>query len=543
MEVTAETIEAWKTSDEVERLEFKAAKDSFSFDKLLDYCGALANEGGGMLVLGMTNKQPREVCGTNAFRNLNERKLQLLEKLPVRVDAQSLTHDGKRIVVFHVPPRPKGRPVGVNGRYRMRTGESLVDMTPEQLEAIIQEAVPDYTAEVCEEASLEDLDPKLIAYFRAKWRENSGNTTIDRLTNAQLLEDAELTVDGKVTYAALILMGTAKGVSRHLANAETVFEYRTSTRSLDARQRREFKRGFLGYLDELWDTINLRNEEHQLRQGLFVYTTPDLNEAVVREVLLNALAHRDYRDAGSVWVRQYPRSLQVVSPGGLPPGITIENIMFRQKPRNRRVAEALQKCGLVERANQGAKLIFQQSILEGKGFPDFAGTDDHQVSVALNGEAADPRFVAYLNKLGEQRLKDFDLTDLLVLELVHREQSVPEDLRGSLERLKDAGAVETVGRGRGVRYILSKNFYDAIGERGAYTRKRGLDESEKKALLLKHLKGCGDDGAPISELEGVVTDVPRTTMRRMLTELRGAGLIKLEGEKRWARWIWVSDDE
>lgn len=542
MTVTPDQIESWKTTQEVEHLEFKAATNSFHLETLLDYCGALANEGGGTLVLGMTNKLPREVCGTNAFRDLNQKKLQLLEKLRLRVDAHELQHDGRRVLVFEVPSRPRGRPVGVGGRYRMRVGESLVDMTADQLEAIHLEATPDFTAEVSRDAAISDLDPSLIQYFRTRWREKSGKTTLDRLSESQLLEDAELLVDGRVTFAALILLGTPKGVSRHLACAETVFEFRTSTQSIEAQQRKEFRRGFLGYLDELWDLVNLRNESQQLRQGLFVRDIPDLNEAVVREVLLNALAHRDYRDAGSVWVRQYPRSLQVVSPGGLPNGITVENIMFRQKPRNRRVAEALQKCGLVERANQGAKLMFQQSILEGKGFPDFSGTDDHQVSVTLRGEVADPRFVAYLNRLGEQRLRNFDLNDLLVLELIHKGAQVPAELREALERLKDVGAVESDGRGRGTRYILSKSFYEAIGERAAYTRKKGLDESEKKTLLLKHLRNCGKGGAPISELEEVVTGVPRSTLRRMLRGLRDEGLVELSGEKRWARWIWIADE-
>jgi ATP-dependent DNA helicase RecG len=77
------------------------------------------------------------------------------------------------------------------------------------------------------------------------------------------------------------------------------------------------------------------------------------------------------------------RTDQVISPGGLPPEITVENLLFRQSPRNRRLADALARCGLVERSGQGADRMFSAAVREGKLPPDFADTDAHQVSVVL----------------------------------------------------------------------------------------------------------------------------------------------------------------
>ncbi|CAG0957341.1 hypothetical protein PLCT2_00551 [Planctomycetaceae bacterium] len=536
MIITIEQIQAWRDANELEHLEFKEAKNKFDRDELASYCVAIANEGGGQLVLGMTDKPPRQVVGSQALLDLNEVKNQLLQKIHLRVDASEVLHPDGRVVVFQIPARPIGRPVDLAGRYLMRSGQSLVAMTPEQLQSIFTEDTTDFSAEVCPKATIADLDAKLIQFFRAKWRERSKRVDLDKLSGPQLLEDAELLVGGKVTYASLILFGTAKSVTQLLPPAETIFEYRSSTASIPPQQRLEFRKGFLGYLDDIWRLINQRNEVQQLRHGLFTRDIPMFNEFVVREVLMNALCHRDYRNGSSVWVRQYPRQLEVVSPGGFPPGITIENIMFRQNPRNRRIAETLQKCGLVERSNQGAKRMFQESILEGKGFPDFAGTDAYQVSVALRGEVGDARFLAYLNRLGDERRQAFELTDLLVLELVHKEAIVPDVLRQSLQRLRDAGAIETTGRGRGTRYILTRGVYNAIGEPGTYTRKRGLDEGEKKALLLKHIKSCGGAGCAISDLERAVTSVPRTTLKRMLNDLKREGAIELTGERRASRW-------
>ncbi len=89
-----------------------------------------------------------------------------------------------------------------------------------------------------------------------------------------------------------------------------------------------------------------------------------------------------------------------MSPGGFPAGITPENILDRQLPRNRRITDALARCRLVERAGQGADRIFESSIREGKGLPDFIHTDTWQVSLTLHGQLRDPRFVRFLERVG-----------------------------------------------------------------------------------------------------------------------------------------------
>jgi ATP-dependent DNA helicase RecG len=85
----------------------------------------------------------------------------------------------------------------------------------------------------------------------------------------------------------------------------------------------------------------------QFREGLFKHDIPTFDEDSVREAILNAVSHRDYRNAGSIWVRQYPRLLEIESPGGFPEGITADNVRDRQNPRTRRIAEALARCSLV----------------------------------------------------------------------------------------------------------------------------------------------------------------------------------------------------
>ena len=103
----------------------------------------------------------------------------------------------------------------------------------------------------------------------------------------------------------------------------------------------------------------------------------------VREAILNAVSHRDYRHPGSVFVRQYPRRLEIVSPGGFPTGITPDNIIDKQFPRNRRIAETFLRCGLVERAGQGANRMLVEAVRDSKPLPDYSRSDEHEVFLSL----------------------------------------------------------------------------------------------------------------------------------------------------------------
>lgn len=526
---------------EHERLEFKEAKGGFHFEKLVKYCAALANEGGGKFVLGVSDNRPRHVVGTNAFIDLERTKAGLVERLRLRITAEEVRHPDGRVVVFRVPSRPLGVPIPVNGAFWMRAGEDLVAMTTDQLRRILDEAGPDFSAEVCREATLTDLASEAIAAFRERWQRRIGASAALSGVDEQLLRDAELVTEDGVTYAALILFGTRAALGRHLAQAEIVFEYRSSEAPGPANQREEFREGFLLFHDRLWQLVNLRNDRQHFQDGLFVLEVPTIDERSVREVVLNAVSHRDYRDVGSIFVRQYPRRIEVVSPGGFPPGITTENLLWQQKPRNRRVAEALARCGLVERAGQGFDLIFGECIRHGKPLPDFARTDDHFVWLTLHGTIQDAAFLRFLEQVGREGQVFFDLEDLLVLDLVHRQQRVPDHLARRLGPLLEGGVLERVGRGRGTRYLLSRRFYRELGHTGAYTRRRGLDRETNKALVRSHIERSIPVGVALAELQEVLPNLSRSQIQGLLRELRDQGLIRVEGTRRWARWFPVTE--
>lgn len=521
---------------EDEHLEFKEAKNRFDFEELVKYCAAIANEGGGKMILGVTNRRPRRVVGCQAFQSLERTKAGLTERLHLRFEIDEVQHLDGRVLVIHIPSRPIGMPIQYKGAYWMRTGEGLVPMTPDQLKRIFDEAGPDFSAEICPKASIDDLDPDAIRRFREMWRRKSGNEALEKVTDERLLADAELVVNGRVTYAALILFGTRQALGKHLAQAEVIFEYRSSEASIPSQQRKEYRQGFFLFNDDLWSTINLRNDIQHFQDGLYVWDVPTFNEMVVREAVLNAVSHRDYRLAGSVFVRQFPRKLEIVSPGGFPKGVTPENILKKQIPRNRRIAEAFARCGLVERAGQGADRMFRQCIRESKPRPDFSGTDDYEVFLTLKGDVQDPVFLRFLEKIGKETLASFSLEDLLVLDLIHREQKIPSDLKERLPGLKEQGVIEIVGHGKGTRYLLSRRFYQFMGKKGIYTRKRGLDRATNKTLLLKHIEENKTGGSPLQELMQVLPALSRQQVQALLRELRADGQIHSVGVTRGGRW-------
>lgn len=519
---------------EGEQYQFKEAKQRFDFGEAARCCCAIANGGGGRLVFGISDKRPRKVVGSKAFDQPERTRKGLIEKLRVMVDFHLYEYEGKRVLVFDVASRPLGLPVQVDGVAWWYEGDSLIPMSEEIRRKIYEEIGVDFSGIICPSALVSDLDESAIETFRAKWIEKSGNHRLSSLTREQLLRDCDAVADEGVTYAALVLFGRRKTLGKHLPQAELVFEYRSSNSSGPASQREEFRMGFFSYFDRLWELINLRNDIQHYQEGFFIFDIPTFNESVVREAILNAICHRNYQMAGSVFIRQYPEKLTIESPGGLPNGITIDNILDRQVPRNRRIAEILALCGLVERSGQGMNIIFETSIKEAKQLPDFTGTDDSFVNLTLNGLVLDKRMLSLINKIGNDRLCILSTADFLAINSLYFERPLNDNLQSRLKHLTELGIVEHIGRSK---YVLARSLYSVAGKHGVHTRMVGLDRETNKELLLKHLREKGKEGTPLRELQQVLPGHNRGQLQVLLRELRDENRIYCVGKTSAGRWF------
>lgn len=537
-------LEVWMKAKEGEQFEFKEAKNNFHFETLAKYCCALANEGGGRVVLGVTDKRPRKVAGTTAFDQPERARKGLCDRLPLGIDFVEIHHPdcpaGSRVLVFVVPARPIGTPMQLDGIYWARKQDSLSPMPQDRLREIFAESGHDFSADFCPGAKVEDLSSLAIEDFRRRWVEKTQKAEnlplaekLAAMPHQELLADAEAVIDGQVTYAALVLFGTPKTLNRYLAAAEVVFEYRSTDASGPAQDRVEYRQGFFTFYDEIWERINLRNDKQDFQDGLFVAPIATFNERPVREAVLNAISHRDYQLGGSIFVRQYPRRLEIDSPGGLPVGITVENILDRQKPRNRRIAEIFTRCGLVERSGQGMNLIFEESIRQSKPVPEFARTDQYQVGLTLHGTVQDPSFVRFVEKVGRATTATFNTRDWLVLSTVARDEKVPKVHQGRVQRLIELGLIERVA---GQRYVFSKKYYDFVGDAPAYTRKKGLGRDQNLTLLLNHIQNNKDRGSKLEDLCQVLPALPMTQVQSLLRSLKRSQKAYSVGKTSAARW-------
>ena len=542
-------VDEWRNATEGERYEFKEAKTRYDFEKLCKYASALSNEGGGTIVLGITDERPRCVCGTRAFDQPERTRKGLNERTKIRTLVQVIDHPDGRVLAFAVPKHKIGLPTADGaGQAWMRDDDSLVPLSEERRQQIYDERREDFTAEICPDVTFADLSSVAIAAFREEWRRDIEDSEkpddkdtlrmLSTVSDEQLLEDAGALIDGKPTNAAVILFAPEKVLKRRFVNAEVIFEYRSSEVPGPAADRENFREGFFLYYDRIWPRINQRNDLQQYQDGLSVRDLPTFSERPVRELIQNAVSHRDYQDGSSVLVKQYARRIMVESPGGFPPTVTVENVLRKTKARNRTITDLFEKCGLVERAGQGVDLMFTSSIQHAKQTPSFRDTDATSVVVTLFGEVQDGEFVRFLKNLDDETTRQLGTDEFLVLDKVRRDDTENFDDRekAAARRLIDLDLVERTGRNRGTRYILCRRLYQALGKTGEYTRTKGLDMEQNIQLLLKHLRDAETEGAPLHELCDVLPNLSKEQVRYRLGLLRDRGEAVVYGRGSSGNW-------
>jgi len=519
---------------EGEHCQFKEWKNKSDLKEAVKICCALANCGGGKLILGVTDKRPRKVVGSMAFPQPERTRVDLMEKLRVHIDFHIYQHENGRVLVFDVASRPIGLPIQTDGGAWWYQGDSLILMPEDIRRSIYAESGDDFSAKICPDVTIKDLDSKAIEIFRETWSDNSGNKRITNLSVEQLLRDCEAITDEGVTYAALILFGKRAALVKYLRQSEIIFEYRSSEASGPAAQREEFLCGFFNSYDRIWELVNLRNDKQHYQDGLFVFPVSTFNERVVREALLNAVSHRDYQLAGSIFVRQYRNRIVIESPGGFPHGITVENILDRQSPRNTRIANIFQLCGLVERSGQGMNLIYELAVKEAKPLPNFNGSDAYFIKLTLNGKVFDPRMLTLVKKIGDERLEAMTTDDYILLSALFQGKGLDDVHLSRFEHLIELGIVKRTKFG-----IELANGELALKTSTPNGDDVGVDNgddivTDNKVDLI--LKAISEEPKTTQKSIALKTGLSTRTVSREVQKLRETGMIKRVGSDRSGYW-------
>lgn len=541
------TIEELKLQRESEdHVEFKKAENNFSYNGegktqpkerrkcILGYVVALCNENGGRLVFGMHDAYPHEVVGTNYSTNaIGQLESRIYNDIGIRPYIYELyDNDGKRVLVIEVPSRPIGKMFKFEDVALMRVGEELRPMDDKTYISIIQEQEPDFSEQICQTVSFEDLDPVAIATLKEKYAIKQHNPSFTSLKDEQALSDLKLINNGKVTNAAVLLVGKEEVINRVFPQAKVMLEYRTKESQIEFNSRKTFGQPFFILIDLLWNAINDKNGTFPVREGAYIFDIPYFNEDVIREIVNNAFAHRDYRRNSEIVIKLYPTKLVITNAGGFPKGVSLENLLtVPSTPRNRLLADVLSKTGIVERSGQGLDKIFLYTLAEGKPTPDYTKTDDFDVTAIISALVKDTGFALFIKSIQQDLSDNEKLTVFDVIELCKIRDGKHKGLDKELvKRLEEKNCIEKHGKTNAQYYTLSRLYYELAGKTADYSMLVDWDANQVFAVLAPYLEKY--EKAKKSEILKIVGDhISEKQLRRLLSQLKNCGMIKTEGSK------------
>lgn len=426
-----------------DHIEFKEAKHNYPFSGgshsdvkerrkcVLGYIVAFANEKGGRLVLGMADKLPHEVVGTDFAKDkVGELEDEIYRRLYIRVHCKELYDDkGKRVLVINIPSRPIGKALRFEGVPLMRVGESLREMDDQEYFSILQEQDPDFSAHICKGLTLGDLSDEAIANMRRLIHEKRRKPEVLTIPLNQLLSDLNLFGEGGLTYAALILLGKREAIKEHLPQNNIIVEYRVSENQTRYSARQEFSEPLFTCIDKLWNYINQDAINPIIHIDAFpqILDIPSYTEETIREAILNSIQHRSFQMGGDIMIKISPESFEVSNSGGFPYGVNQGNILtVNSSPRSRRLAEVIEKAGLIERSGQGVDIMYENCIAEGRPMPDYSQSDDFQVKLRIESRIENPQLRNFLlglrsNRKPDEQLNVFDL--ITIYSIIHKDGS------------------------------------------------------------------------------------------------------------------------
>lgn len=547
---------------ENEIVEFKEAKGGYDLEKLGRYFSALSNEANlrnrqsGWLIFGVSEQDHKHLVGTN-YKKGNR---QLLEKLKYEIGRNTTDElsfidiieiypiaDGKefRVLMFIIPAAAVGIPTEWNNRSWARNGSSTVLLQQAKIDIIRSEERMDWSKMIVSGATIEHLDPKAIAVARDKYKEKMNrqhiSEEVDELTDLQFLSKLKLIKNGKITRAAMILLGNSD--FDDLLNSPPSIMWRLYSADGVDRDYKLFTIPFIDVVDKVFENIrNLTYRYMPNQMTLFPQETEQYDMWILRELLNNCIAHANYQIGGRIYCNEFEDSIVLSNPGTFLPG-NIEKVLSPgyNPPfyRNQLLAETMVKLNMIDTATSGIRKVFK--IQRDKYFPmpDYDLSESSQVSVKVYGKTLDMRYTHIL----------FDKPDL-PLEVVYLIDKVQKGQSRELsdenvKMLRKSNLVE----GRRTNLYLSAVAAEKIDEKSQYIKNKGFADKYYKDLIIEYLekyhkakkKDIKDllfDKLPDSLNEKQKND----KIRNILQAMKRAGIIHTDSNnQQLASWVLSND--
>lgn len=490
-------IEDWES----EIVEFKEAKGNYDLDKLGRYFSALSNEANlrnrqnGWLVFGVSETDHKHLVGTNYKKG----KKDLLDKLKYEVGRSTTdeltfidiielfpTVNGLeyRVLMFSIPAAAVGIPTEWNNRCWARNGSSVVLLQQAKIDLIRSEERVDWSKGFVAGASIDSLDKGAIAIAREKYKEKMNRSHIseevDELTDAQFLTKLKLLKDGKVTRAAMILLGDPD--HDDLLSTPPSIMWRLYSADGTDRDYKIFSIPFISIADKLFP--NVRNTVYRYmpnQMTLFPQETEQYDMWILRELLNNSMAHANYQLGGRIYFDEFEDSISITNPGNFLPGDVEKVLKPGYNPpfyRNQLLAESMVKFNMIDTATSGIRKVYRIQRAKYFPMPDYNLKEPGQVSVKVYGKTLDMRYthILYDNP-------DLSLEVIYMLDKVQKGQG-KELSNDDIKLLRKNNLVE----GRKGSLYLSSAAAEKIDEKAKYIRNKGFDDQYYKDMIVDYLK-------------------------------------------------------
>ena len=483
-----ETFNNLRYHHEDEVVEFKKAENNFDFDDLGKYFSALSNEANlrvkdfGWLVFGVHDKT-REILGTtykNGMKSLQKLKYDLSQHTTDRNtfrDIYELKVEGKRVLLFQIPAAPRGIPMAWQGHFYARRGESLVALDMSKYEEIRRQTADfDWSKQIVDGATIADLDEKAIKEAREGYKEHYPNQKkeVDTWSDEVFLNKAKLTIDGRITNTAILLLG--KPESLHYINHIGEIVWRLAGKD---NVGQVFTIPFLLTTMEVMHKI--RNYPFKIfpNNSFLPGEGMKYDNEVILEALHNCIAHQNYAENARIIVIERENELEFRNSGGFYDGTYEDYITGERIPikyRNPFLAQAMANIKMIDTEGFGIHKMFVSQKDRYLPMPDYDKSDIDTVVLTLPGTVIDENYSLLLLENS-----DIDLATTVLLDKVQKGKAISDE---AIKMLRKKGMIE----GRKPHLYVSKQIAKATNKQIEYTLKKGFNDAECQEWVLKALK-------------------------------------------------------
>lgn len=546
------TMEAILQHGENTTVEFKSWEKAKSMKErvnlAVDELLAFANSQGGTVYFGVEDDGEVTRCSGNYdLQNMLE-AIYDKTRPPLFVECEEILYQGKKIITLSV--KSDGTKYSTaDGRFLKRLGKNSKPFYPEEMSHFYTVSQnPDFSSQIIADSTADDINMVEVYNLKQKLKIRDAQSTLPELEDMAFLKDLGLVKEDKgemkLTIAGLLFVGKDTSIERILPQAEVIYLHYGKKNLEEYNVRIDMKQPIITVLDRLTEKIQNDNKIQNVQIGLFRLEVADFSERVFQEALLNALSHRDYQAMGAVYVKHYPDRVVIENPGGFLDGITEKNIITHPSaPRNKLIAETLQRLKYVQRTGQGVDIIYRDMVSMGKAYPKYYVFSD-AVSLTLMSATENLSFVKFIVNEQEKKQIFLSLSELMIMrylaenkkirlsEIQELAQISNEMARKNCSNLVKLGLIESVGK----EYMLTARVYNMVKSDIDYTRDKVVRYIKAKEMILEYLdKNEYITNAIIQELCGFSKQQARATIDKMRNET----LIEIVGSARQARYIRV----